>query len=107
MLDNLVRSSTNFKPMLFLQKHAASGINHPLPILTKFLSSVSSNIFKQPLSHIRLHFQTLPLTSNPNLHDLFVICKPVSIFLPNSLPSYTIQVPLFAIYRNLNSEVLP
>ena len=55
--------------MLFLEKHAALGINHPLPILTKFLSYASPNIFKQPLNHARLHFQVLLLTSNLNLYD--------------------------------------
>ena len=66
MLDNLMRFSTNFKSMLFLPKQVSSGINHPLPILAKSLSSVSPNILKQLLNH------TLPLTSNPNLHNLLV-----------------------------------
>lgn len=65
-LDNLMRFSTNFKSMLFLPKQVSSGINHPLPILTKSLSSVSPNILKQLLNH------TLLLTSNPNLHNLLV-----------------------------------
>ena len=105
MLDNLVRSSTNFQPMLFLQKHTASGINHPLPTLTKSLSYVSPNIFKQPLNHTRIHFQTLPVPSNPNLHNLFGNqCQSSSqIHYPLTL----FMAPLFAIFRNLNSEVLP
>ena len=124
MFDNLLRFSTNFKPMLFLQKHAASNINnHPLPILTKFLSYVSPNIFKQPLNHTRLFFRTLILThcmksvqirsffwsvfscirtkknsvfghflgSDKQSESARLTYKPVSLVLPNSLPSYVIH----------------
>ena len=105
ILDNLVHSCTHFKPILFLQNHAALDINHLLPILTKFLSYVFPNIFKQPLNHTRLHFQTLPLTSNPNMHDLFVNQCQFSSQI--HCLSTLFMALLFAIYRNLNSEVLP
>lgn len=110
-LDNLMRFSTNFKSMLFLPKQVSSGINHPLPILTKSLSYVFPSIFKLPLNHTWLHFQTLSLTSNSNLHDLFVnLCQfPSHIHYPptHSLPILLFMSLLFAIYRNLNSELLP
>ena len=104
-------SSTDSKSMLFLQKHATLGINQPLPILTKSLSYVFPSIFKLPLNHTWLHFQTLSLTSNSNLHDLFVnLCQfPSHIHYPptHSLPILLFMSLLFAIYRNLNSELLP
>ena len=105
MFGDLVRFATNFKPMIFLQHHTASVINDPLPILTECLSCASQNIFKQPLNHTKPRFQTLPSTHNPNLHNLYVNqCQFSSqIHYPPTL----FVTPGFAIYRNLNSEVLP
>ena len=105
MLDNSVSFSTNSKPMLFLQKYAPSGIHHPLLNLTKSLFYMSPNIFKRTLNHTKLHFQTLPLTHNPNLQVLFI--KKCQVSSQIHYPPTLFMLPLLAIYRNLNSEVLP
>ena len=53
-LNNLVRFSTPFKPILLLQKHAVLDMQHPPLIVTKPLPHISGNISKQLLNHTRL-----------------------------------------------------
>ena len=64
MLNILVRSSTNLKPMLGYK----SSNTHLDRI---HVHRVSLNILKEPLNYTRFYFLTLALTSTPNLNDLF------------------------------------
>ena len=100
------KNPTNKLPLaiIFLQKHAALGINHPLSILTIALCYISSNIFKQPLNHTKLPFQTLiykqPESTRRN-------CKPVPIFLSNSLHCYAVHDPSFLCIETWTMNYFP
>lgn len=88
-LENLVRFSAHLKPMLLLQKYASSNIHHPPLILKKPLFHNSPNIFKQPLNHTMLPVWSFITQSK----SAGLICKPMSNFFQNSLPSYVIDGP--------------
>ena len=64
---------------------------------------MSPNILKRPLDHTRL-----PIW-DPNTQPKSAgrFCKPVSVFLPNSLGSYVIHGPPFSMLRSSKSEGLP
>ena len=64
-----------------------------------------SKHFQTTSKSLRLHFQTLSLTANPNLQNLFV--NQCRFFSQIHHPPTLVIDPLFAIYRNLNNEVLP